>query len=132
MPSWDLRHAPELRVHPPGVFHIRLVLVPLSVAAFLVTLLSARRGPQSSWAYLTFGFIVAMLTNVFVPHLPAAIRFRGYAPGVITAVAIKLPLMTFLAVRSVGDGWVSGWKAAAFGAGIPLTLSSGIAVWLAR
>lgn len=132
MPSWDLRHAPELPVHPPGVFQNRVVLVLLSVAAFVVTLLSARRAPQSSWAYLTFGFIVAMLTNVFVPHLPAAIRFRGYAPAAITATAINLPLMTFLAVRAVGDGWVSGWKAVAFGAGVPLALRSGIAVWLAR
>jgi hypothetical protein len=72
-----------------------------------------------------------MLTNVFVPHLPARFDF-GYAPVVITAVAINLPLMTFLAVRAVGDGWVSGWKAVAFGAGVPLTLGSGIAVWLAR
>ena len=43
MPSWDMRHAPELPVHPPGVFQIRLVLVALSVAAFVVNLLSASR-----------------------------------------------------------------------------------------
>lgn len=87
---------------------------------------------HSIWAYLTFGSIVAMLANVFVPHLPAAIRFRGYAPGVITAVAINLPLMTFLALRAVRDGWVSGCKAVAFGTGDPLALAGSIAVWLER
>lgn len=91
-----------------------------------------RAVPESIWAYLTFGSIVAMLANVFVPHLPAAIRFRGYAPGVISAVAINLPLMTFLALRAVRDGWVSGCKAVAFGAGVPLALAGGIAVWLER
>lgn len=81
MPPWDARHAAELPVHPPEALEIRLALVVLTLAAFVVTFWSARRGSQSIGAYLTFGYIVAMLANVFVPHVPAAILFRGYAPG---------------------------------------------------
>lgn len=132
MPSWDARHVAELPVHPPGAFEIRLVLVVLTLAALVITSLSALRGPQSIPAYLTFGYIVAMLANVFVPHVPAAILFRGYAPGLVTAVFINLPLMTLLAVRAVRDGWVSGWKAIAFAAGVPLVVGGGIVAWLAE
>ena len=75
MPSWNARHAADLPVHPAGAFAIRVALFVLSLAAFVVTFLSARRGPQSIWAYLTFGSIVAMLANVFVPHLPERFDF---------------------------------------------------------
>ena len=61
-----------------------------------------------------------MLVNVVVPHIPAAIIFRGYAPGVVTAVVINLPVMTFLSVRAIKDGYVSGRKAVAFAVGVPL------------
>lgn len=120
MPGWVERHVGWLPANPPpGAMKIRIALLLLTVAAFVVTWLSARRGPQSVWAYLTFGYIVAMLVNVLVPHVPAAIWFRGYAPGVATAVVVNLPLMSWLAWRAVHDRWVSGWKAAAFGVGVP-------------
>ena len=130
MPGWDLRHAMQIPVHPPGALEFRTALVLITVAAFVVTYLSVRRGPQSVWAYLTFGSVVAMLANVFVPHLPAAILFRGYAPGVVTATLINLPLATFLAFRAVRDGWVSGVRAVAFGAGVPLAVGVAIVGWL--
>ncbi len=113
MPGWDTRHAAQLPVQAPGAGAIRLALAVLTVAAFVVTYLSARRGPGSVWAYQTFGYIDAVLVNVFVPHVPAAIWFRSYVPGLVTAVLINLPLMTILAVQAVREEWVSGWKAAA-------------------
>jgi hypothetical protein len=128
MPAWDVQHAARLPMHPPSAAVIRTALIVLTAAAFLVTYLSAREGPESVWAYLTFGGIVAMLANVFVPHVPAAIMFRGYAPGVVTAVLINLPVMSVLAIRAVRERWVSGWKAAAFGVGVPLALGAAILV----
>jgi len=131
MPGWDERHAAQLHVRPPGAMEIRIALMVLTVAAFAVTYLSIRRGPKSVWAYLAFGGILAMLVNVFIPHLPAAVLFRGYAPGVVTAVLINLPLMILQAILAVRDGWVSGWRAAAFGAGVPLVIGGAIVGWLA-
>lgn len=129
MPSWDARHAADLPVQPPGAFAFRIALVVLTVAACVITHLSARRGRQSVWSYLVFGYIVTMLANVVVPHVPAAIVFRGYVPGVATAVLINLPLMSFLVVRAVSDGWVSGWKAVAVGTGVPLGIGGSILTW---
>jgi len=98
----------------------RFALVVLTVAAWVVTYLSWRTGPEKVWAYLVFGYIVAVLVNVVVPHIPAAIIFRGYAPGVVTAVLINLPVLTFLSVRAIKDGYVSGRKAVAFACVVPL------------
>lgn len=121
MPGWVARHAAHLS--PPfRTTELRIAWVVLTVAAVAVTYLSSRKGPDSVWAYLTFGYIVAMLVNVFVPHVPAALAFRGYAPGVVTAVLINLPVMSILARQAVRERWVSGGKAIMFGAGVPLML----------
>jgi hypothetical protein len=131
MPAWAIRHAHQLPLQPPGAGEIRIALLVLTAAAFAVTYLSARNGKQSLWAYLLFGSIVAMLVNVFVPHVPATLAFCSYTPGVVTAVCINLPLMNLLAWRAVREQWVAGVKAAAFGVAVPLALGGMIAVLLA-
>jgi hypothetical protein len=131
MPAWDVGRLEDVVGRPPGATEIRAALVVLTVAAFAVTYLSARRGPETIWAYLTFGYISAMLANVFVPHVPVAILLRGYAPGAVTAVLINLPVMSILAIRMVRERWVSGWKAAGFGVGVPLVMGGAIVTWVA-
>ena len=128
MPGWALRHGAHLPLAPPDAAEARFALVVLTVAAFAVTYLSARTGGNSIWAYLTFGYIVAMLANVFVPHVPATVVFRAYTPGVVTAVGINLPVMSLLVVRALRERWVSGRKAAAFAVAVPLAL--GGLIWL--
>ena len=130
MPAWDVQHAAELPVHAPGTTEIRAGLLGLTVAAFVVTWLCARGGRGSIWAYLTFGYVVAVLVNVVVPHVPAAILFHGYAAGVVTAVVVNLPFMILLPVTAVRDGWVSGYRAVAFGVGVPLVMGSAIVAWV--
>ena len=129
LPGWFARHAIEVPMHfAPGVF--RFAVAALTVAAFLVTYLSTRKGKESVWAYLMFGYIVAMLANVFIPHIPASVMLRSYTPGVVTAVLINLPVMGFLAIRAVSEHWVSGWKALMFGMAVPLAIASIIPVLL--
>jgi len=130
MPRWSAGHAMQLPVRPPGAAEIWAALVVFTAAAIAVTYLSARHGPESIWAYLTFGYIVAMLANVFVPHVPAAIVFHGYAPGLVTAVLINLPVMSILVNRMRREGWVHGWKMTVFGVGVPLMLGGVIVAWM--
>jgi len=109
-------------MHPdPAAF--RFAVAVLTAAAFVFTYLSGRNGKESFWAYLTFGYIVAMLANVFIPHIPASLVWRSYTPGVVTAALINLPVMTFLTIRAVREGWVSGRKAAVFGVAVPLAIA---------
>jgi hypothetical protein len=109
MPGWDAGHLAHLRVRPPGAAEILTALVMFTVAAFTVTYMSA----------------------VVVPHVPAAIVFHGYAPGVVTAVLINLPVMSILVIRMLREGWVHGWKMAAFGVGVPLVMGGAIVTWVA-
>jgi len=122
LPAWWVRHAKEVPVHP-GAGAFRYALAGLTVAAFVVTYLSDRKGKESIWTYLMFGYIVAMLANVFIPHIPAYLVFRSYTPGLVTAVLINLPVMGILSIRAVREGWVSGRKAAAFGVAVPLAIA---------
>jgi hypothetical protein len=131
MPGWDVGRLEDVVGRPPGAAEIRAALAVLTLLAFAVTYLSTRRGPETIWAYLTFGYIIAMLANVFVPHVPAAIVFRGYAPGVFTAVLVNLPVMSILAIRMLRERWVRGGKAVVFGVGVPLLLGGAIVAWLA-
>jgi hypothetical protein len=130
MPSWDLNHKSQLPLHPSAAA-IWAALLVLTAAAYVITALSAKRGPQSTPAYLLFGSITAMLLNVFLPHIPAAIVFKGYAPGVITAVLINLPLMSILLFLALREHWVSGIKAALHSVLVPLALASSIAAFFA-
>ena len=49
-----------------------------------------------------------MLINVFVPHVPAAVRARGYAPGLVTAVTLVLPVTGRYIVQSHRQEVLSG------------------------
>lgn len=69
-----------------------------------------------------------MLVNVFVPHVLAALVFRAYPPGVVTAVVINLPLMSVLAVQAVREKWVVGRKAAVFALIVRLEIAGMIPV----
>lgn len=126
-PAWWLRHAEDIPTHPAPAI-ARFALAGLAAAAFVVTYLSQREGKESVWAYLTFGYIVAMLANVFIPHIPASLVFRSYTPGVVTAVLINLPVMGFLSIRAVREGWVSGRKAVLFGVAVPIAIAGVIAM----
>lgn len=48
-----------------------------------------------------------LLVNVAVPHVPAAVRAGGYAPGVVTAVTLVLPVTSRHLLRSYRDGLLS-------------------------
>jgi len=122
MPRWASQHDVRLPFPRPQADEIHFALVVLTVAAFAVTYLSQRKGKQSFWAYLMFGSIVAVLVNVFVPHVPATFVYRGYTPGVVTAVFVNLPLMSILCLKAVRESWVSGAKAVASAIAVPLAI----------
>ncbi len=122
MPGFVSIHGSRLPFHP-GSATIRLGLLLMTFAAAAVTYLSARAGRQSVWAYLLFGSTIAMIANVFVPHIPATLAFRGYTPGVVTAVLINLPVMSYIAVKAVREQWVSGRKAVTYALLVPVALA---------
>jgi hypothetical protein len=97
MPSWWLRHPHEIPWHIPAAA-FRIALAILTAAAFLVTWLSRRQGRNSVWTYLFVGYVVVMWLNVFLPHIPAALWFHAYVPGVVSACLVVFPVTSALLI----------------------------------
>lgn len=116
LPGWSKHAVLWRRPVTPGSF--RFALVVLTVLAFVLTWLSAESGKQTVWAYLAFGCMCVTLANVLIPHLAFTVALRSYMPGLATAVALNLPVLSLLVVIAIREGYVSGWKAAANSAGV--------------
>lgn len=66
-------------------------LVFVTVVPALLLVLGTRT--QKAWGVWVVCWVAAIfLANVFLPHVPAMLLFKGYAPGGVTAVLINLPL----------------------------------------
>ena len=126
LPGWSKRavlwHSPV----SPGSF--RFTMAVLTVLAFAVTWLSDLSGKQSVWTYLAFGYMAAVLANVLIPHLALTVALRSYMPGVATAVALNLPVLSLLVVLAIREDYVSGWKAAAYSVGVAIMLLASIQI----
>jgi hypothetical protein len=84
--------------------YVALVVATAIPVGFALLL---RRRASTSWA--TYGILLVaavMLVNV-VWHLAAATALRGYAPGVVTAVAVNLPVMAAALRWARREGWLS-------------------------
>ncbi|MGJ5818592.1 HXXEE domain-containing protein [Paludibaculum fermentans] len=117
LPGWARRSGFWCTPVSTGVFCFAVAV--LTVLALAVTWLSARSGGQTLWTYLTFGYMVAMLANAVYPHVVISIAARSYMPGTATAVALNLPALSFLMASALAERQVTGWKAVAYGAGVP-------------
>jgi hypothetical protein len=120
LPGWAKRTGFWRTPVSPGAF--RFAAAILTVLAVAVTWLSTKSGGQAFWTYLMFGYMTAMLANAVFPHVAMSIAVRGYMPGTATAVALNLPVLSFLTASALAERQVSGWKAAAYGVGVPSLL----------
>jgi len=104
-----LREYPVIggRLIAPSLNQLYVALVIVTVVPVLI-LAWATTGPRRPHKEYVVALIAsALLWNVLLPHVPAAIAFGGYAPGVITAVAINLPLTLYFFRRARRDGQLS-------------------------
>ena len=117
LPGWANRTGFWRTPTSPRTF--RFVLAVLTALVLAVTWLSAKSGAQTFWTYLMFGCVVATLANAVFPHLALSISRRSYMPGTATAVALNLPVLSFLVASALSERQVSGWKSVAYAAGVP-------------
>ena len=88
----------EILPRAPAVETVWAALAAVTLAGVGVTAW-AGLGPASP-AKATALRVIALilLVNVVIPHVPAAVVLGGYAPGVLTALALNLPI-GFVALR---------------------------------
>ena len=88
----------------PTVGSFLLALAAVSLAAGLAMTWALLQPSRRSSAILVKGLAWIMLLNVLLPHLPAAVLFNGYTPGLLTALFINVPVACFvlLQLRTIG------------------------------
>lgn len=116
LPGWSRRAVLWRRPVSPGSF--RFAVLVLTIVVFAITWLSAISGKQTVWTYLAFGCMAVTLANVLIPHVALTVALRSYMPGVATAVALILPVLSLLVMLAIREGYVSGWKAVACSVGV--------------
>ncbi len=143
LPSWLGKHAEELQallrslgvaalVPPPA--ELQPLLTRYSTALVIVTVvpllicLFARATSHRAGLHAILALQAVVFANVF-SHVGAALIFRGYSPGVLTAVAFNLPfsLHLFRAARRSDHIGSRGLAALIVGAALalgPLTLGA--------
>jgi len=120
MPRWAQRCGPGFGQVKPAVFRFGLAVV--TVLAFAITALSAMAGRMSFWGNVTFGYMIAMIFNAVIPHLAVSVAKRTPMPGVITGTLLNLPILAWLAVLALQQGYVSSHDAVAFSIVVPIVL----------
>ncbi|WP_374469007.1 HXXEE domain-containing protein [Phenylobacterium sp.] len=83
----------------PGAAAFQAALLAVSVAAGGLLLWAARTARADAGWWALRATAAVLLANVLAPHVPAAIALGGYAPGVLTAVAVNLPLGVWVLTR---------------------------------
>lgn len=84
----------------------RFAVVVLSLLVIFAGLLALFQGKQSPGSYLLCGYALAMLLNVFFPHVASTIALRRYAPGTATALLLNLPITIALLQKAITENWI--------------------------
>lgn len=103
LPEWS-KHAKKF--HEPverNQFIFAVIIV--TIIGYLVTVAEIiDNTPGSIFTYIYLGFIGMMGLNTILPHLAATILLKKYAPGLITALLLNLPLSIIIIARYIESG----------------------------
>jgi len=104
--NWYHQHFIDL----PDKTHIstRFFLVFVSLVGFVWTGIAAVWGDETLAAYILFSFVAIVFLN-FLQHIYWMFLFRAYAPGIISAVCLLLPVIVILVYRALVEAIVPVW-----------------------
>jgi hypothetical protein len=90
---------------PISTSEFRIASGLVAILAYFLTYLSVRDGEKSVGAYMMASFCAIMLLNA-IWHIAATAYLRTYAPGVVTAVLLVLPVTIYLLRRALREGYI--------------------------
>jgi hypothetical protein len=90
-----------------GYSALLIALLVVSCLAFAMALATSLRSHSSAtlWALLALEATVGL--NAVAHVVSAVVLFRGYGPGLITAVVVNLPFAWYCFRRAAREHWVS-------------------------
>ncbi|MGE7941402.1 HXXEE domain-containing protein [Lysinibacillus xylanilyticus] len=97
LPQWSQHGSKFQKTVTPNEFHFAVfVITALAyLSAFFFIFL-----PQSNFAKWFFvGFLGAMIINAIFPHLLTTIVMKKYAPGLVTALLLNIPINSLIIHR---------------------------------
>ena len=104
LPQWSASAGSR---HPlVGAVEFQFAVAILSLVVILCAWAASTGGARSLGAYLLTGYALAMVLNVFFPHILASVALRTFVPGTTTALAFNLPLGGWLLWRATTEKFV--------------------------
>ena len=76
----------------PSPRQFSLTLITLTLAIAVLVAWAARGAAAHSKVRILRILAAVLLINIAVPHVPAALILGGYAPGLLSALAVNLPV----------------------------------------
>lgn len=98
-PSWSKKVLNRRK--PIGQQEFLFAVLMITVLAVFATSAFIMFPHYNITKYVYFGFLLSMILNVIVPHLIATIIFRKYTPGLITGLALIIPINGFIIYRAL-------------------------------
>jgi Protein of unknown function with HXXEE motif len=85
---------------------LMILVVILTTAAWAIAIFGGLDQPASGAGYALLALRAVLFLNVFA-HVGGAFLFRGYAPGLVTAVLINLPFSWVVFTTAWNEHWYS-------------------------
>lgn len=103
LPGWS-KYAKKFHA-PVGRNQFIFAVIVVTIFGYLVTVAEIIDNTTGSvFSYIYLGFIGMMGLNTFLPHLAATIILKKYAPGLVTALLLNLPLSIIIIARYIDTG----------------------------
>jgi hypothetical protein len=112
------RYLPAVRAFAPDPLRTFLVHVTYSEILLVLTVVTVLPLAATAWAtarptsrpalWLVLTIQMVMLVNALWHVAAAVFLLRGYAPGVVTAVAVNIPFSGYLLRRASAERWLRG------------------------
>lgn len=85
---------------PAGCEQFIVAVSILSVAVLVAAGIALKTSKQSVYNFISTGIAASLLLNALVPHVLIAIYTLHYTPGLVSAIALILPLSLLLLVKN--------------------------------
>jgi hypothetical protein len=85
----------------------RLSLLGLTLVLSALAVWAARAPPRSAPVYLLLSVLGVFVANALFPHMAGAVALQAYVPGVATAIALVLPVATWVYVSTLREGYAT-------------------------
>ena len=88
---------------------LRMTLLGLTLIGLVLAMLAARAPTSRTLTFLMLVFVAVIGINALA-HLALAVMLGGYMPGLLTAMAVNLPVAAFVATQAWRERWVPRWS----------------------